>query len=30
MNIIEVLIYGLGILEFPFDETQKCQPQATD
>ena len=30
MNIIEVLIYGLGILEFPFDETQKCRPQATE
>tara|TARA_R110000803_G_C11708071_1_gene286492 strand:- start:89 stop:340 length:252 start_codon:yes stop_codon:yes gene_type:complete len=28
MKIIEVLIYTLGILEFPFDETQKCRPQA--
>ena len=26
--VIEILIYGLGLLEFPFDETKKCRPQA--
>ena len=30
MKVIEILIYGLGVLEFPFDETQKCRPQASD
>ena len=25
MKVIEILIYGLGVLEFPFDETQKCR-----
>ena len=30
MKVIEILIYGLGVLEFPFDETQKCIPQAID
>tara|TARA_Y100000590_G_scaffold450767_1_gene591009 strand:- start:90 stop:344 length:255 start_codon:yes stop_codon:yes gene_type:complete len=28
MKVIEILIYGLGLLEFPFDDTQKCRPQA--
>ena len=28
MKVIEILIYGLGLLEFPFNDTQKCRPQA--
>ena len=28
MQVIEILIYGLGLLEFPYDDTQKCRPQA--
>ena len=27
MQVIEILIYGLGMLEFPYDDTQKCRPQ---
>ena len=30
MKVIEILIYGLGVLEFPFDDTQKCRPQASE
>ncbi len=29
MKVIEILIYGLGVLEFPYDDTQKCRPQAS-
>ena len=30
MKVIEILIYGLGVLEFPYDDTQKCRPQASE